>query len=128
MMAELVALFVISSLAAGVFVPTPTFPLARIVIRVDVEVPPVVEATVKSGVLAGVVAEFEIERSEYGEVVPTPTLPLARTAKREEVAKALEVVDAISNSLFDEPRIPCIDSCAQGVVVPMPIRPVEAWA
>ena len=39
------------------------------------EVPPVVEAMVKSGVFAGVVTELLIERSEYGVVVPMPTLP-----------------------------------------------------
>lgn len=43
---------------------------------VDVAVPPVVDAIVKSGVFATVVAEFEIENTEYGVVVPTPTFPL----------------------------------------------------
>ena len=41
-----------------------------------VEVPPVVEAMVKSGVTAAVETEFEMETREYGEVVPIPTLPV----------------------------------------------------
>ncbi|MBI2410208.1 hypothetical protein HYV30_04225 [Candidatus Kaiserbacteria bacterium] len=59
----------------GPAVPIPTLPFASTVIKVEVEVPPVVEAMVKSGVFAVVPAEFEIERSEYGEVVPMPTFP-----------------------------------------------------
>ena len=51
-------------------------PLASTVSKVEVAVPPVVEAIVKSGVLARVVAELEMERNEYGEVVPMPTLPV----------------------------------------------------
>jgi hypothetical protein len=55
--------------------------------RVVVEFPAVVEAMVKSGVLAGVVAELEIERREYGEVVPMPIIPVDDT-KIDEVACA----------------------------------------
>lgn len=46
---------------------------------VVVEVPPVVDAMVKSGVLAAVVAEFEIESMAQGEVVPMPVHPLLLT-------------------------------------------------
>ena len=54
----------------------PMLPLAKIVIKVEVAVPAVVEAIVKSGVFAVVPTEFEIERSEYGVVVPIPINPL----------------------------------------------------
>ena len=60
----------------GAAVPMPTFPFASTVIKVEVEVPAVVEAIVKRGVLTMVEAEFEIDNKEYGEVVPMPTLPL----------------------------------------------------
>jgi hypothetical protein len=59
----------------GDVVAMPTLPLARTVMNVDVDVPPVVEAIVKSGVLAAVVTELEMERIEDGEVVPIPTFP-----------------------------------------------------
>jgi hypothetical protein len=42
---------------------------------VEVDVPPVVEAMVKSGVFAAVAMELEILRTEFGVVVPIPTLP-----------------------------------------------------
>src|SRR3989344_615744 len=58
----------------GVVVPIPTFPLAKTVRRVDVEIPPVVEAMVKSGMSAAVLRLLLMERSEYGEVVPMPRL------------------------------------------------------
>ncbi len=48
----------------GLLVPIPTFPFAKTVKSVDVAVPAVVEAMVKSGVLAAVLAELERERSE----------------------------------------------------------------
>ena len=63
----------------------PTFPLARIVIRVEVDVPPVVEAIVKSGVLITVLRLFESDRREYGDVVPMPML-LFVARKRDDVA------------------------------------------
>src|SRR3989344_3440619 len=56
--------FWIESREPGVEVPIPTFPFARMVIKVEVDVPPVVEAMVKSGVLAAVLAELLMERSE----------------------------------------------------------------
>jgi hypothetical protein len=65
---------VTESLPHGVEVPMPTFPFASTVISVEVELPPVVEAMVKSGVFAAVLAELEMERMPYGEVVPMPTL------------------------------------------------------
>ena len=63
------------------------FPFARIVMRVVVAVPSVVDEIVKSGVFAAVVLEFEMERSEYGEVVPRPSMPVEEM-KMEEVACA----------------------------------------
>ena len=48
----------------GDVVPMPTFPFASTVIKVVVEVPPVVEAMVKSGVLTAVTAELLSEKSE----------------------------------------------------------------
>ncbi len=53
-----------ASLPHGLAVPTPMLPFARTVRSVEVAVPAVVEAMVKSGVLAAVVREFDIERSE----------------------------------------------------------------
>ena len=55
----------------------PTLPFAKTVIKVEVAVPAVVEAIVRSGVLAAVLTELEIESKEYGLVVPMPTLPLS---------------------------------------------------
>ncbi|MBI2410211.1 hypothetical protein HYV30_04240 [Candidatus Kaiserbacteria bacterium] len=57
----------------GTALPIPILPFASTVMRVEVEVPPVVEAMVNKGVLTVVCWLFEIERSEYGEVVPIPT-------------------------------------------------------
>jgi hypothetical protein len=65
-----------SNLAPGAAVPIPTLPLAKTVKSVLVAVPAVVEAIVKSGVLAAVEAELEMESKEYGEVVPIPVKPL----------------------------------------------------
>ena len=48
----------------GELVPIPTLPFANTVIRVEVAVPPVVDAIVKSGVLAAVFRLFEMERIE----------------------------------------------------------------
>lgn len=82
----------ISNCAFGDVDPMPTFPFASTVMRVEVEVPPVVEAIVKSGVFAGVVAELEMERMEYGDVVPRPSLPV-------EEMKILDVACAVPASL-----------------------------
>jgi hypothetical protein len=71
----------------------PTYPLARMVIRVVVEFPAVVEAMVNSGVLAGVLAELEMDRREYGEVVPIPTFP-PDAAKYAEPVEPIWVVEA----------------------------------
>lgn len=70
----------------------PTLPFANTVISVEVEVPPVVDAIVKSGVFTAVVAELEMDRSEYGEVVPMPKKPL-------ELMKIVEVACATPASL-----------------------------
>lgn len=59
----------------GELVPIPTFPFAKIVNRVVVAVPSVVEAMLKSGVLTVVLIELEIDKREYGEVEPIPTRP-----------------------------------------------------
>ncbi|MDD4901506.1 MAG: hypothetical protein PHS62_05435 [Patescibacteria group bacterium] len=61
--------------AYGDVVPIPTFPFANTVIKVEVDVPAVVLAIVKSGVLTAVEAELEMESREYGEVVPIPAWP-----------------------------------------------------
>ena len=63
-----------------------------------------------------------------GEVVPMPTLPLVFTLNIDEVAKADEVVVAISKSGVVAPNVCCIDSFAHGEEVPMPTLPVLAWA
>lgn len=52
---------VTSSALTGAVLPIPTNPFAKTVIRVVVDVPPVVEAMVKSVPFAAEVAEFEIE-------------------------------------------------------------------
>ena len=75
----------IEKIVPGEVVPTPTLPLAKMVIKVEVAVPFVVEEIVNRGVLAGVLTVFEMARREYGEVVPIPTFWFA-PKKRDEVA------------------------------------------
>ena len=71
----------------------PSLPFARMVKSVEVAVPAVVEATVKSGRFGAVTAEFEMERSGKGEVEPIPKLPFwAR--KIEEVAVSVVPLEA----------------------------------
>ena len=55
----------------------PTLPLAKTVSKVEVAVPAVVEAIVKSGVLAAVLRLLEMDKIEYGEEVPIPNLPVS---------------------------------------------------
>ena len=59
----------------------PVNPLAKIVIRVEVDVPLVVDAIVKRGVFGAVFVLFIIETREYGDVVPMPTYPALVTIK-----------------------------------------------
>ena len=74
----------------------PTFPDANTVRNVEVAVPAVVDAMVRSGVLAGVLGLFKMERSEYGEVVPMPTLPLEMMRIFSVSAPPFKVRNAIS--------------------------------
>ena len=67
--------------AVGVVVPMPTYPVDKIVIRVEVDVPLVVDAIVKRGVFGAVFVLFIIETREYGDVVPMPTYPALVTIK-----------------------------------------------
>ena len=65
-----------SRLYAGVAVLIPTFPEDNTVIKVVVDVPPVVEETVKRGVLAVVFRLFEMDNTEDGVDEPMPTKPV----------------------------------------------------
>jgi len=84
--------------APGLAVPIPTLPLASTVKKVEVAVPAVVEAMVRSGVLAAVLRLFERERREYGEVVPMPMFPI-------ELTKILVVACAVPAS-FPTTKLP----------------------
>ena len=102
--------------------------------RVEVDVPPVVEAIVKSGVLAAVDAELEIERREYGEVVPIPMFPLPCWTTNCELPMvnpwpvARVVVPVVPESVSVEPPVMRPDVCKVPAVVlrsPTPRPPVK---
>jgi len=93
----------ISNWDCGTAVPIPILPLAKTVIKVEVEVPSVVEAMVKRGVLAAVPTELERERREYGDVVPMPRRLLLSSQKKFELSCASRLpFEKITDPLVNE--------------------------